>query len=266
MRSRGKTFKVFFQKGLIFFVVFALTSHVAAQTWSEILPVGTAPPFRCYGASSVYDPGSNRLILFGGNSCLGFSFNDVWVLANADGTGAPQWIQLAPTGGPPVSRNNHTAVYDAANNRLVIFGGCAGGCLPTLNDVWVLTNANGLEAGAPNWVQLSATGGPPAARQNSRAAYESVTNRMIVFGGQDGGGSLATVFEEIWVLANANGLEAGTPTWSQLSPMGAPVSGTIGYYLASMVYDATANRMTVFGGLPKSPPASLTRERGQVLY
>ena len=55
------------------------------------------------------------------------------------------WTQLSPSGTPPVARGLHgsTGVYDSGNNRMIVFGG-RDGSGNNLNDVWVLTNANGL--------------------------------------------------------------------------------------------------------------------------
>src|SRR5438270_11714668 len=76
----------------------------------------------------------------------------------------PTWILLTPTGATPASRASHSAVIDEANDRMVVFGGsfsnCPGGCL---NDVWVLTNTDGL-GGTPAWTQLVPTGPLPSAR------------------------------------------------------------------------------------------------------
>lgn len=56
--------------------------------------------------------------------------------------GTPYWTQLFPTGSTPSTRAFHTAVYDAANNQMIIFAGFTGGSY--LNDVWVLSSADGL--------------------------------------------------------------------------------------------------------------------------
>jgi hypothetical protein len=172
-------------------------------------------------------------------------------MTNANGTGGtPQWLALS-TAGLPTARNNHSAVYDAAGDRMIIFGGCMFGCTPTLNDVWVLTNASGV--GGPSvWTQLSIPGTLPAGRNSHRAGYDPATNRMILFSGQNGAGTLgANLFLDVWVLTNANGT-GGTPQWTQLAPTGGPPPGE---YISGVVYDAAANRLTVFGGIDQSAVA-----------
>ena len=130
----------------------------------------------------------------------------------------------------PQVRSQHSAVYDAANNRMIIYDGCgavptSGGCLPIADNVFVLSNANGL-GGTPTWTQLFPTGGPPPARQGHQAVYDPSTNSMIVWAGQNGGGQQCSpdAFSDVWVLSHANGL-GGTPNWVQLSPTGGPPAG-----------------------------------------
>jgi hypothetical protein len=87
------------------------------------------------------------MIVFGGLvEGVGWT-NDVWVLENANGLGGtPHWTQLAPTGTPPSVRDKHTAVYNSDTNRMIVFGGVTyeAGSWQLLNDVWVLTDANGI--------------------------------------------------------------------------------------------------------------------------
>jgi hypothetical protein len=204
-----------------------------------------------YSPAVVYNPASNKMIMFGGaigGGPNGFTnFSDLWVETNANGIGGTgTWNELIANGDPssPSPRHGQLAVFDAANNRMILFGGCEGGCLPVANDVWVLSNADGT-AGSPTWQQLSPTGTPPAARTWGAAVYDPNSNSLIIFGGQDGGGCVVgCTYSDTWVLSNANGL-GGTPAWTQLSTTGGPPPGQYG---PSAVYDSVNNVMTVFGG------------------
>src|SRR5205823_3179462 len=205
-------------------------------TWTELLP---AHPLARYAHSAVYDSLSNRMVVFGGFND-GQTFNDVWVLTNANGNGgAPEWVQLSPSGGPPSPRQVHTAVYDSANNRMTIFGGYSGSVC--FGDVWVLTNANGTEPTPPSWIQLFPSGTPIPVRNGHTAVYDASSNRMIVFGGGCGD---VSVSNDVWVLTNANGI-GGDPEWVELAPDGTLPSPR---YTPVAVYDPTTNRMVVFGG------------------
>ena len=224
----------------------------ANPSWTLLGPSGLTYPLFRSGSTSVYDPSSNRIILFAGLSDDAAAgdprLNDVWVETNANGLGGTgAWSNLIPSGSPQV-RSDHSAVYDAANNRMIIYGGCgavstSNGCLPIADNVWVLSNANGI-GGTPTWTQLFPTGGPPPARQGHQAVYDPTTNSMIVWAGQNGGGNGCGTFSDVWVLSHANGL-GGTPNWTQLSTTGGPPPGQ---YFSTAVYDSANNVLTVFGG------------------
>jgi hypothetical protein len=247
MISTRRMFKPLLRVAILL-LVFAVVGQAEAQTWTQLGPVGGPPAVRTFH-SAVFNPTNNRMIVFGGLNGPGTVtvhplFNDVWVLANADGLGGPStWTQLSPTGGPPSARAFHSAVYDAVNNRMMVFAGDpnVGSCFGAVNDVWVLTNADGT-GGTPNWTQLSPTGGPPQLRQGPTAVYDSATNRMVVFGGNNN--ACVPLSNDVWVLQNANGW-GGTPTWTQLFPTGGPLPARAAH---TAIYDAANNRMIVFAG------------------
>jgi len=208
------------------------------STWLALTPSGTAPSARVHH-TGVYDPGTNSLIVFGGSNCNSGFLNDVWVLNNANGEGGtPTWTQLSPSGPLPPARESSSAIYDATNHVMTIYGGDAGGS--ALGDVWVLSNANGHE-GTPVWTQLSPTGTAPQDRTAHSAVYDSVNNRMIVFGGFFETFTLG----DSWILTFANGL-GGTPAWVALTAQGTGAEPTVGFHTA--VYNQALNTMYIFAG------------------
>ena len=212
--------------------------------WTQLSPSGGPPPARDE-QGGVYDPGSNTLMIFGGDNCNNVPFSDVWVLSNANGVGGtPTWTQLSPAPGPAARRSFGT-VYDRGSNELILFGGYndAGGYF---NDVWVLSNANGT-GGTPVWSQLSPTGTLPAARANLSVTYDPASNHMTLFGGIAGG----TLYNDTWVLTNANGM-GGTPAWMQIAGSSTILPAPRAGHRA--VYDPSTNVMTVFGGVLTPPP------------
>jgi Galactose oxidase, central domain len=213
-------------------------SSASAQTWLPQSPVGGPPAVRML-ASQGYDVAGDNVILFAGGTPSGY-VTDTWVLANAT-SGSPTWTQLAPTGGPPQGRAFHSSIYAADSNRLVIYGGCLANCGFATSDVWTLTNANGT-GGTPAWSPLTTSGSD--GREGHVAVYDEANNRMIVFGGQNGFNTYGSN-PQVRVLANADGTDVGTPTWSTLVPSNAGPSSREGVGLA---YDAANNRLIVFGG------------------
>ena len=157
------------------------------------------------------------------------------MLSNAKGSGGtPAWTQLAPSGTAPSAREGLTAVYAAASNRMIVFGGYNGS---GVNDTWVLSNANG-SGGTPAWTQLAPSGTAPPARYFHTAVYAAAGNRMIVFGGRN-----VVRLNDTWVLSNANG-SGGTPAWTQLAPSGIVPSA---HSYPTAVYDAASGRMVEIG-------------------
>ncbi len=204
-----------------------LNGTVAAPSWTQLAPGGIQPSAR-YGHSAAMDSVNHHMIIFGGNSDAA-ALNDTWVLTNADGKhGQPAWVQL-PADNPPPAASYSIGMYDANNNRMMLYGGASG------TDVWVLINANGLGDTIPTWVQLVPSGPlPPSLSGWETHVYDPARNVMIVYDSSAG----------VWVLSNANGL-GGAPVWTQWTMlMNGPVSRT-GF---TAVYNPTSNRMIIFGG------------------
>jgi N-acetylneuraminic acid mutarotase len=218
----------------------------ATAEWIR-LPVGDALPNLRQRLRAVYDGGSNRLIVFGGNSnACGGSSNEVWMLSHANGIGGNgegelrTWTQLKPAGIGPEPIEGHAVAYDAANNRMIVYGGVTSKGF--VNDVWVLTNANGTGIESPTWVRLDPSGNLPDPRYLHTAVYDPAGNQLIVFSGVT---NVTSAANDVWVLSNANGLGA-KPAWSRLFAAGTP---PMGRQEASAVLNSSGQRMTIYGGV-----------------
>jgi hypothetical protein len=196
--------------------------------WTTLTPTGTLPNARAY-QSAIYDPVRDRMVIFGGYSISG-SLNDVWVLSLG---GTPAWTALTATGTPPNARSEHSAIYDPARDRMVVFGGREPP--QSFNDVWVLSLA-----GTPAWTEETPTGTPPSARSYSNAIYDPVRDRMVIFGGfTEGVGDL----NDVWTLSLTD-----TPAWTALAPAG---TLPIPRQDPCVIYDPVRDRMVMFGGFVK---------------
>ncbi|MDP3722303.1 MAG: kelch repeat-containing protein, partial [Candidatus Omnitrophota bacterium] len=195
--------------------------EATANTWTSLSPTG-APAARSVH-SAVFDGATKKMYVFGGwNGTT--RFNDLWVY---DAT-ANTWTQLTPTG-PPSGRSDHTAVYDATAKKMYLFGGTTnGGSSGSLSDLWIY------DVAAITWTQLSPTGGPPGARGQHSAAFDSATKKMYIFGGWN-----VTALNNLWVY------DVAANTWTSLTPTGGPSVGRAG---PTAVYDSTTKKMHVFGG------------------
>ncbi len=210
-----------------------------SPTWFRLDVTGGEPPERSEHVA-VYDPTHNRMTIFGGSQGPGDpSQTDAWVLTFADGTGGtPQWTQLAPTGAAPVSNSFSAGTYDPKSNRLTAFGGsvcCTG---TATNQVWVLTNANGL-GGTPAWIQLGPAGTAPSPRAGAQGNYTRSSNSALYFGGSG--------TNELWKFAGANGVASSS--WSKVTAKGAAPAGRGGVVAnPAAAYDTTDNVSIFFGG------------------
>jgi hypothetical protein len=185
------------------------------------------PPTSRSGATAIYDPPRDRMVVFGGSY-----LNDVWELSLA---GTPVWTELTPAGTPPVGRVRHTAIYDPVRDRMVVFGGAAVGSY--LNDVWTLSLA-----GTPVWSALTPTGTPPVGRSGHSAIYDPLRDRMVVFGGQC---NVNCILGDVWALSLGS-----RPAWTALAPTNPLPSGRISH---TAIYDPLHDRMVMFGGTWGSP-------------
>lgn len=213
--------------------------------WLALAAEGEPPAARWHH-SAAYDPGSNTLIVFGGDDGTGSPtvFGDLWLLSHANGLGGtPQWSPL-PVAGGPGARTGAAAAYDAAGKRLLLFGGSANAaCGSGTNDVWVLSGADG--STSSTWTALSTAGSPPAARSHARAGYDALHDRLVLFGGQS---ACSTGSSAMYALTHANGL-GGPAAWVTLAPSGAPPEPAS---LQAVAYEPVSDRLTVFGGTADS--------------
>src|SRR6185503_1432807 len=120
-------------------------------------------------------PGRDRVVVFGGGAS-GY-LDDTWVLDTQSGS---VWEPLATQGAPPPARRLHTAIYDAANPRMIVLAGYDGASSPSLrrSDVWALS----LDAD-PTWSEITPAVAGPSARSSLDAAYDAARQRVVLFGG-----------------------------------------------------------------------------------
>jgi N-acetylneuraminic acid mutarotase len=194
-----------------------------ANTWTELSPQGSLPPAR-YGQSLVYDPLTQRVIMFGGFASGKVMPNDTWAYDPSTNT----WTNLSPAGEPPPARGFHSMVYDPSTQRMIVFGG--GSDDSTLNDTWAY------DPTANAWTRLSPVGGLPVARSGHSMVYDPNTQRVIMFGGSYGG---KNGLNETWAY------DPSINTWTNLNPPGTLPLGRLGQ---SMVYDPSAHRVIMFAG------------------
>lgn len=204
--------------------------------WTHPKPPGPRPVARS-GQSGIYDPVRDRVIIFGGDPGSGSPLlNDVWALS-LQGAGA--WTQITPGGTPPQGRWGHTAVYDAAGDRMLVFGGSTSG--GATNELWSLSLG-----GSPTWTPMIISPAPPPLHLHS-AVMDVARQRMILFGGN----SIHPPNNTVWYLSLS-----GSPFWLFLTTTGTGPTGRTGH---TAVLDQGNDRMLIWGGCTPCPePYALT--------
>jgi hypothetical protein len=214
------------------------------STWSSVPIAGTAPTPVRGQMGGIYAAESDTLLFFGGINCGTSScteYSDTWAIRGL-GTG-PTWSAVSPTSGAPPGRFLHSSVYDAAGDRMVIFGGNAttnisGDATANLDDVWILSSAT---TSSPSWREVTpSTAARPGPTMGQSAVYDQANGRMIVYAGVD---TSNTVTRATWILA---GLGSTTQQWFAYDT-GVPVPPSRTLQAAAYT-GSTLNRMIVFGG------------------
>lgn len=144
---------------------------------------------------------------------------------NAQATGAATWREITSLNNSPPARANHAMIYDAKQDRLIVFGG--RGTEGLLNDVWAFSIKDRL------WANLTPTGGAPASRLTPVAVYDPKKHRMIIYSGQGAG-----FFNDTWAF------DLSTNRWEELKgdPRPAARYGTI------LAYDSKRHEAVTFAG------------------
>jgi N-acetylneuraminic acid mutarotase len=92
------------------------------NTWQELAPGdGAHPVVRDYSAMA-YDPESDRTVVYGGVRLgSGETGNETWAYNYNTNT----WMNLQPSAAPD-KRSRHAMAYNAATNKIILFGGEVG--------------------------------------------------------------------------------------------------------------------------------------------
>ena len=174
-----------------------------------------------------------RLIVFGGRYSSSYVCATQWgtyYLGDAwafNLTGAPQWINLAPTGTAPGLWEPDGAVYDQSRDRMIVMG--VGPAI----QVW------GLELSpSARWSSIPTSGAPTGILNYKAAVLDPVGDRILVH-------SLA-YDQTLWQLS------LSTRVWSLVPVLGTPPPAVTKGSRA--VYDPVGRRMLVYHGATSVQP------------
>ena len=155
---------------LFLFISSFFFSLCHAQTWTQLSTTGDAPGRA--NASLIYHPGENALYLFGGKTSDGFQ-NDLWKFDLSINL----WSEVDVTGELPDIRHTPDAIFDEANNQMLIFSGQGNGLY---NDVW------SFDFDDSSWTERSPSmnqEGFPQQRYGTITVFDAAAQRLVTFGG-----------------------------------------------------------------------------------
>lgn len=143
------------------------------------------------------------------------------------------WRALATASAEgPGARVGHAAVWDAAGQRMLVWGGYGASGATTDTDVWALEFG---APGTPVWRRLAASG-PPSLRGWFGAAWDPAARVLFVYGGWSQ--SQQEALDGLWQL------NVATLTWT-LRPEAGPGPRA----RPSLKWDAPNQRLVLAGGV-----------------
>ena len=153
---------------------------LTGRTWTKLTTTSSSSAGRTFigraYAGVTYNTSTNRLTMFGG---VGFPAgeyytvsdqNDIWELRGT------VWTDITPASNNPPARGWTGFSYDAANGRIVMFGGWhLSSPAASYGDTWVFQN------GA--WSLIVPQGAGPLIRDSFGQVYDPARQKVVVFGG-----------------------------------------------------------------------------------
>ncbi len=180
----------------------------------------------------TYDSDADRVFIHGG--WITTTVGDTW----SYDYDTDSFHNVAPYPTAP-TRQVSAMEYDAQSKKTVMFSGLEmwpDGDYP--DDTWIYDSTFN------NWTEVFPASSP-SGRAGHRMAYDSESDRIIMFGGRAPDGITGLV--DTWSY------DLDTNNWTQMSPAISPVAR----WYHSMTYDRESDRVILFGGW-SFPPVAMT--------
>jgi hypothetical protein len=197
-------------------------------SWQQQHPA-TSPSARYLG-NMTYDAKSGKVVLFGGLACIDAACDATVAAGDTWTWDGSNWTQQSSTLSPP-PRYSSAMTYNSDTGQVLLYGGCILDSCDTVSaDLWSWDGAS--------WSLVNAVSSP-GPRYAGQLAYDPVHKTTLLFSGatpQLNGFVTIADPSDTWTFDGS--------TWSQQSPTSSP-EGRQG---AGLVWDATRQRMVLFGG------------------
>lgn len=198
--------------------------------WSRLSPAGTGPP-PLQEHSAVFDPSRRRMIVYGGltGAPMNLESPDAWALDLT--SDPPIWSKITVQFDFLPGRLAHTAVWDSAGDRMLVYGG-RDRFLSAYSQVLALNFAES----PPSWQLVTSI----SWIYDHVAGFDPLRRRMVVYD------PLAPPEN-----GHSGALVSDPPlSWTNLDPSGGPPVSERG---AVAVFDPTRDRFLVYTGRVTRP-------------
>ena len=212
---------------------FSINSIELSTGWKELKP-SKAPPIRLHTwGHTAYDVESDKIILFGGEDPNFEYLEDTWAFDYNTNT----WDNLTTMEMKGHGRVLSAVAYDEESDRIIMFGGTDYYCYPEAGpgpgETWSYDyNTN-------NWTEMAPSNSPPARAEHSMC-YDSINDRIILYGGFDmlKYENNLTFFDDTWAY------DYNTNTWTEMSPSANPPPQSTNW----LAFDSESEKVVLFGG------------------
>ena len=213
------------------------------NAWTDLKPSGNLPSAR-RNTAAAYDPGTNKIVIFGGLGADGDVLDDTWEYDVTENTWTP-WIARTPSP-QPSARYGAEMVYDPESGRLLLFGGTYSRRSATasfqqdFNDTWAFSLPTA------TWINLDPAGTPPNARAEGAVSmtYNEASGTMLLLAGVPPTPRVVTTGDQYKDWSGWN-YETSTNSWSE-NPR-ASGSPSISQHYA-LDFDRRSRMIVLFGG------------------
>ena len=148
------------------------------------------------------------------------------------------WVEMNPAVSPPARYHHwgHTA-YDSESDIIILFSGDSGPYQKIFNDTWAYNyNTN-------TWTNITTPESKIVARLGAEMAYDSESDRIIVFGGWKWEPS-HSIYQDKTDVGETWSYDYNNNTWTNHTTENSPPFRGA----CSMSYDEANDRMIMFGG------------------
>ncbi|MDZ7359727.1 MAG: hypothetical protein ONB46_03220 [candidate division KSB1 bacterium] len=186
--------------------------------------------------TAIYDSREKRMVIFGGRNNDGeidhVNIEELWALdLDPASPRFEKWHRLPAGEKRPLGRSDHVAVFDARENRMIIYGGWDKDAKAYLGDTWAYYFPTFIDT-VGHWRQLKTKKSYPPKRRHAVGAYDAGRNWFIICGGYGEEGYL----NDVWAF------DLTDDVWINVTPGPQPRLDH------QAVYDPQSQRLIIWGG------------------